>query len=99
MTYAALLAVGLASLGFRLAFTVLADADRLPAFVRSRLDVVGPATFAALLATTVAGAVGDPRAVPLVGGLAAAALVATRTSQVLAPVATALVVASALSLT
>ena len=70
--------VGLVSLVLRLSFTVLADPARLPAAVRGRLDVVGPATFAALIATSLAGAVGTPHLVPAVVGVAAAWVTARR---------------------
>lgn len=89
-----LILVGALSLGFRLGFTVLADARRLPQSVRERLDVVGPATFGALLAGGVAGSAGSPLFVPTVVGIAAAGLAASRTSQLLAPVLVGVAVAS-----
>jgi branched-subunit amino acid transport protein len=40
---------------YRVSFTALFADDRLPTAIRSRMDAVGPAAFAALLATHVAG--------------------------------------------
>jgi branched-subunit amino acid transport protein len=90
--------VGAVSLAFRLSFTVLADPERLPAALRDRLDVVGPATFGALIAGSLAGAVGTPQLVPAVVGLSAAGLAATRTSQLLAPVLVGVAVTTATTL-
>lgn len=90
--------VGAVSLAFRLSFTVLADPDRLPSALRARLDVVGPATFGALIAGSLAGAAGTPHLVPAVVGLGAAGLAATRTSQLLAPVLVGVVVTTAVTL-
>lgn len=50
----ALLAVAAVSWLFRISFTALLTGDRLPPSVRSRLDAVSPAAFAALLAAHLA---------------------------------------------
>ncbi len=51
-----LLAVAVISWAYRVSFTAVLPSDRLPAVLRRRMDAVGPAAFAALLATHVAGA-------------------------------------------
>lgn len=91
------LLVGVVSLAFRLSFTVLADPDRLPAALRDRLDVVGPATFGALIAGSLAGSVGTPQLVPAVVGLVAAGLVARTSSLLLVPVLAGVAVTTAVA--
>jgi len=53
--FVALLAVAAVSWLYRVSFTAVLAEDRLPTGVRARMDAVGPAAFAALLATHVAG--------------------------------------------
>lgn len=60
--FIALVAVAALSWAMRISFTAVFEGDRLPESVRSRLDAVGPAAFAALLAGHVAG--GDASALP-----------------------------------
>lgn len=74
----ALLAVALVTWAYRVMFTAAVDGDRLPAAVRARMDAVGPAAFAALIATKV---VGTPSGslVPMVAALVAAGFVTRRT--------------------
>lgn len=81
-----LLAVATVTWGFRITFTALVAADRLPASVRSRMDAVGAAAFAALLATQLSET--SRAALPaMVGALAAAAVAARLTKNHLAAVA------------
>lgn len=81
-----LLAVATVTWGFRITFTALVAADRLPASVRSRMDAVGAAAFAALLATEVSATsrAGLPA---MAGALVAGAVAARLTSNHLAAVA------------
>lgn len=53
--FVALLVVAAVSWLYRVSFTAVLAEDRLPAGLRARMDAVGPAAFAALLATHVAG--------------------------------------------
>jgi branched-subunit amino acid transport protein len=76
--FLSLLALAAITWLFRITFITLVPADRLPAAVRARMDAVGPAAFAALLATEVAGTSPADLAPLLVAG-AAAALAAWRT--------------------
>lgn len=70
-----LLGVAAISWTFRIMFTALVPAERLPAVVRSRMDAVGPAVFAALLATELAGTshVAMPTTIVSLGAAAVAA--------------------------
>lgn len=73
-----LIAVAAVSWLFRISFTAVMSEEKLPDSIRSRMDVIGPATFAALLAAdlsdTPAGA-----ALPTLAAMVAAVLVAWRT--------------------
>ncbi len=71
-----LLAVAVVSWAYRVSFTAVLPPERLPAGLRSRMDAVGPAAFAALLAGHVAGAA--PAEVPVLLAAVAAAAVAAR---------------------
>ncbi len=86
-----LLVLGVVTWGFRITFTALVPADRLPTAVRSRMDAVGTAAFAALVATELAGTsrVALPAAAAAV---VAAAIAAQRTGSHLAAVGAAAVV-------
>jgi branched-subunit amino acid transport protein len=74
--FVALLAVAVVSWLYRISFTAVLAEDRLPTGLRARMDAVGPAAFAALLATHVAGT--DPAELPAVLAGIAAAAVASR---------------------
>ena len=52
----ALLAVAAISWAYRVSFTAVLPPERLPAALRTRMDAVAPAAFAALVASHVAGA-------------------------------------------
>lgn len=73
---------------FRVSFTAVFDGDHLPAAVRARMDAVGPAAFAALLATKLA-AVPVAAVLPSLAAVAAAGVVASRTRNHLYAVAAA----------
>ncbi|WP_238442983.1 AzlD domain-containing protein [Salsipaludibacter albus] len=81
----ALLAVALVSWVYRVAFTGLLGGDRLPASVRGRLDVVGPAAFAALVVTDLAGQPA-PLLLPMGAAVVAAAITARLTGSHVAAV-------------
>lgn len=76
--FLSLIAVAGVSWLFRISFTAVMSEEQLPDAIRSRMDVIGPATFAALLAAdlsnTSAGA-----ALPTIAAMAAAVVVAWRT--------------------
>ena len=55
-TLLALLGVAAITWGYRVTFTAVVGADRLPARLRSRMDAVGPAAFSALVMTELATA-------------------------------------------
>lgn len=71
-----LLGLGVVTWAFRITFTALVPADRLPARARSRMDAVGTAAFAALLATEVSGT--SPAALPVTVAAIVAAAIAAR---------------------
>ena len=88
-----LLAVAAGSWMLRVAFVTVVDVDTLPSVVREALDYVGPAVLAALIVATLAdgeGAAGLRLPLPEVAGLAAAAVVALRTTSLLWPLAAAM---------
>lgn len=74
----ALIVLGIVTWVFRVMFTAAVPADRLPEAVRSRMDVVGTAAFAALLAADLAGTSADVVTETVVA--VAAAAIATRLS-------------------
>jgi branched-subunit amino acid transport protein len=80
-----LLVVAAVSWVFRISFTALFTGDRLPAALRQRMDAVGPAAFAALVVTHVAGT-STAALAPVLVALVAAGLVARRTGSHLAAV-------------
>lgn len=83
--FIALLVVAAISWAMRISFTAVFAGDRLPEWVRTRLDAVGPAAFAALLASHVAS--GHASAVPsTVVALVVAGVVARVTRSHLAAV-------------
>lgn len=76
MVLLTLLGLGVVTWAFRITFTALVPAERLPAGVRSRMDAVGTAAFAALLATEVSGT--SPIALPATAAAVVAAAIAAR---------------------
>ncbi len=84
----ALVCVALVSWVFRVTFTGLLAGDRLPDAVRVRLDVAGPAAFAALVATDLAGEPA-PLLLPMALALLAAGVTARLTRSHVAAVAVA----------
>ena len=84
-----LLAVAAISWAYRVSFTAVLPSDRLPAALRRRMDAVGPAAFAALLATHVAGAAPGEVPVLLVAVVAAGVAAHLTRSHVAAVVAAA----------
>lgn len=78
IVFLTLVAVAAVTWLFRVSFTAIVSANRLPAAVRARMDAVSPAAFAALLATEIAGA-GPGTLGPMLLAVAAAALAARRT--------------------
>lgn len=92
-----LLLAGAVAAGYRLSFTALADPARLPDAIRDRLDVVGPATFAAILGAQLSGG-GMTSSAPTVAGLVVAAVGASRGWSYAGSVGGAVVTAALLSL-
>lgn len=73
-----LIAVAVVSWLFRISFTAVMSEEQLPDSVRSRMDVIGPATFAALLAADLSDT-SAPAGLPTLAAMAAAVAVAWRT--------------------
>ena len=86
----ALLALAAVSWLYRVMFTAVVDGDRLPAGLRARMDAVGPAAFAALVASKVAGTP-TGELLPVVAAIVAAGVTARRTGNHLAAMVAAVV--------
>ena len=76
--FLALVAVAAVSWMFRVSFTAVMSEEQLPNAIRSRMDVIGPATFAALLAADLSDT-STGAALPTIAAMAAAVVVAWRT--------------------